>query len=198
MRNIKHLTLLLILLISCQKEYLKPSNLGTKFNSERKKVGLRIIDSTMSEIYGNGYDKINKMFNPIRLSKRGVNTAYGLKQPSFFYKSIFLEPNKGNLIFEEDVYTSSNNKITVDDFVNESLIYRYVFKQYFDKANLTSKYLFHNNKKMESGWQYIYIYPVPLSDKLNGVQYYVEQLDYITKKKADSILSSWQIKRLNY
>ena len=190
MKNIKYIILFLIILVSCKKEKIKPSNLGTKFNSERKKVGLRIIDSSMSEIYGNGYDKINKMFNPVILSKRGVNTAYGLKEPSFFYKNLFLHPKNGDLIFEEDVYVSGKIKNTVDDFVNESLIYRYVFKQYSDNANLTSTYLYNGNIKIKQGWQYIYVFPLPNGNKNNGVQFYNENLDFITKTKADSILNS--------
>ncbi len=198
MKNIIFIVFMTVLFISCKKEELKPSHLGTKFNSERKKVGLRIIDSTMSEIYGNGYDEINNMYNPIALAANGVSIAYGLKQPSFFHKNIFIEPKKGELIFEEDVFASGVIKITVDDYVNEELICRYVFKHYNEKASLFSSYSFSDFIKIKKGWQYIHVYPIPTGNKLDGVQFYYQKLDYITKKKADSILSAWKIKRLNY
>ena len=198
MKNIKYIFFIIILIISCKKEHLKPSHLGTAFNSERKKVGLRIIDSSMSEIYGNGYDKINMMFNPINLPINGESVAYGLKRASFFHKSIFIEPKNGDLIFEEDVYVSGKIKNTVDDFVNESLIFRYIFKEYKDNVGLSSSYLFNGNIKIKEGWQYIYVFPLPNGNKINGVQFYNEKLEYIDKTKADSILSSWKIKKLNY
>ncbi len=185
-------------LFSCKREVLKPSHLGTKFNSERKKVGLRIIDDTQYEIYGNGYDKINKTYNPIILPAKGVNIAYGLKTPSFFHKSIFIDKNNGDLIFEEDVYASGNIKLAPEDYVNEELIYRYIFKQYNEIAGLSSSYLFNDFIKVKHGWQYIHVYPIPYNHKSDGVQFFSPKLDYISKQEADSILNAWKIKRLNY
>ncbi|MBC7523952.1 MAG: hypothetical protein H7239_05890 [Flavobacterium sp.] len=198
MKKLILLILLVTIYTSCKREALKPSYLGTKFNLERRTIGLRIIDSTMNEIYGNGYDKINKMFNPINLSSKGINISYGLKKPSFFHKSIFLDPKNGKLIFEEDVYVNGKIKITVDDFVNETIIYRYVFKEYNDIAGLSSSYSFIDYIKIKKGWQYIHVYPVPADNKINGIQFYVQKLDYVSKQTADSLLNIWKIKRLNY
>ncbi|MFK7748572.1 MAG: hypothetical protein AB8B65_09285 [Kordia sp.] len=185
------------------KEEKSPYPYLMEVNPLRQEIGLRVIDSTFiyygynskstfikrKKIYGNFYVGLK---NEYRKTK---------KEPSFFEKYIKLDKNTGKPQYEEDRYKNGSYKYGFNEGgdILESLSFRYVFEDY--------KYYDFETKDsipISKGWKYIYEYPIvikgmtsnrPEKDK-NG--YWERKTEQLSKKQADSILKSWNLKRLNY
>jgi hypothetical protein len=186
------ISFIVLFLFGCKKEILKPSDFGSKLNSKRIELGLKTIDNSQSEIYGNGYDEINKIYTPIVLNLGNIDLDKPLKKASYYGKDIYLDPKTGKLIFEEDVYVSGKRQIGLDNYINEVLIYRYIFQKYTEQIGIVSSvYNYSGFLNVKTKWEYIHIYPLPYKNKSEGVQFYYPKLDYVTKQKADSLLKSF-------
>lgn len=196
MKKILILILATILFVNCGKVI--EASYGKDFNTTRKNIGLRIIDSAFStkKIVEQDIKK-----SPIKRKLKGVPVFLSeIKTPTYINKITYLDENNGTIIYEEDVFISGVAKAGVDYDIVEKLIFRYVFKAYtyfFKKPlNLGGNI----NEKYMKGWEYIHEYPIILGASSNypDIIFYDLKRKKITKKEADSILSSWNLKRLNY
>ena len=193
---------IIFLLILCQCTEPKVSSYSEAFNGERKKIGLRTLDSSYSIVLSGNYSSKRKAYLPLLAKIKNLNLQRGLKKPAYYEKYVFLNPKTGEIQFEEDQYVSGIHKPGIDLIFYEGLIYRYVFNPYADVVNIFSDvYHFSDKVTIKNGWEYLYIHPVPIKDTSRSAgksPYYEQKIDYVTKAKADSILRTWKIKKLNY
>lgn len=169
---------------------------GTAFNVQRKKVGLRIIDSTFrpKKILSKDYKK-----SPIVRKIKNIPAFWGeLKNPAYVGKKIYLNENTGDILYEEDVYISGVNKAGVDYNIVESLTLRYVFKTLDYSFQRPPELGGNIEESYQKGWEYIHEYPAPFSATSNysDTVFYQKEVKKITEQKADSLLISWQLTHL--
>jgi len=197
MKKILVFILISIVFTGCWKVIIAPYD--TEFNTTRKKVGLRIIDSTfvVKKIVE---DHIKQ--SPITRKVKGVPPLLSeIKKPTYVYKKTYLDENNGKIIYEEDIFISGVTKVDFNDIdVTEKLIFRYIFKDYIYKFKKPPSLGGDVNEKYTKGWKYIYEYPVIIKMTSNtpNMVFYDLIRKIISKKEADSILKSWKLKRLNY
>lgn len=192
-----YIILLLLSFISCgNKTVLAPYD--KEFNNERKKVGLRIVDDSFKRKLRATENNKN---SPIKRRLKGLPVFLSeLKTPNYIGKTTYLDRNNGEIIYEEDLFISGINKAGVDINIIESLTSRYILKDYEYSFNRPNRLGGDINKSFVKGWKYIYTYPKYLGPSSNSPEiiYYESEIKDVTKKEADSILKSWNLKRLNY
>lgn len=195
MKNILIIMFAIVILLSCNfKGERAPYN--KEFNNIRKDVGLRIIDST----FKNYNVPSNFDFSPLNREIIGVPIFLSeIKKPQYIGKLTYMDKNDGNIIYEEDRFVSGVNKAGVDEDIVESLTLRYVFKNYNYFFKRSERLGGDINKKFSKGWYYIYEYPVIMNTSSNrpNMVYYTLETKIIAENKADSIIKSWNLKRLN-
>lgn len=190
------LILATLLFVNCWKVI--EASYGKDFNTTRGNVGLRIIDSTFltKKIVEQDIKK-----SPIKRKLKGVsNFLSEIKTPTYINKITHLDEKSGTIIYEEDVFISGVSKAGVDNNIIEKLIFRYVFKDYAYSSKRPFNIDGDVKQKYTKGWEYIHEYPIVLGTSSNYpvIIYYKLKRNKITKKESDSILSSWNLKRLNY
>tara|TARA_R110000751_G_scaffold127535_2_gene229624 strand:- start:683 stop:1309 length:627 start_codon:yes stop_codon:yes gene_type:complete len=199
--------LLFITFLSCLEEKEPaPYLYKIELNPMRKQLGLRIIDTMF---YSSGrydyksmstFDKVNKVYGSSYM-KLKHKYRRSKSESAFFEKFIKLDKKTGKPQFEEDRHRSGLYKYGFNEGGNilESLSFRYVFEDY-RSYDFKSK----DSILVSKGWYYIYEYPIvttevtsnrPEKDK-NG--YWERKTEQLNEKQADSILYSWDLKRLNY
>jgi len=176
------LVLIITLYVSCFKVVVTVPY-DVDFNNTRRRVGLRVIDSTF-QIQKRLASNINK--TPIyRRLKNGPDvTSVNGTAKKYLGKNIFLDDKNGEIIYEEDVFLSGISKRGIDGSIIEKIIFRYYFK--------TNK----TNKK----WIFIHEYPVSFKGYSNHPEFknFILKKDTISEKQADSLLKKNHIVRLNY
>jgi len=182
MKKVVMSILIILSITSCFKEVIVPYNVD--FNNVRKKVGLRIIDSTFQVKKRILSDK-NK--SPIyRRLKNGPDmTSVNGTQKKYLGKNIILNSINGKIIYEEDIFLSGVSKRGLDNDIVEKIIFRYYFKK---------------NSGTKEKWMFIHQYPIPFKGSSNypNRKTFNLKIDTISNKKADSLLKAFNIKRLNY
>jgi uncharacterized protein (UPF0333 family) len=185
---------LFLITISCGK-YIDPPY-SQDFNKTRIKIGSRVIDSTFE------YYKVleNDSHKRLVINRRivGIKDSEGKYQTAkYIGKDIYLDDKtKSNIILEEDIYTSGKSKIGID-YDN----YEYIFIQYIINNYKYSKPLYSPTcykmigSVFQKGEKYFYTYSIPSGKDQYGLQYYESKRIEISKKKLDSILISWNLKK---
>lgn len=163
---------------------------GESFNSERERIGLIKIDNSFLN-----YEYYSGSNSLIR-NRKNIDVA-NLNKPAYIGKRGHLD-EQGKLIFEEDIFAKGNRKPGIETDVNELLVYRYVFMKYEQDISIGSPYKFKGKfykegEIMESGWQYVYIFPGKAEKTDSNTVLYEQSVKYLNKREADSILKSWDI-----
>ena len=179
-----------------------PYPYAIELNPLRKEVGLRVIDSTFYKgAYGyksaSTYNKVNEIYYDSYIKPRNRDIKLK-KQPLYWEKHTKLNRYNGKPQYEEDIYRSNFYKYGYieETDIFETLKYRYVFEDYKEYAIKTKDSVLINK-----GWQYIYEFPIEMKGVTSNrpkSEYWKRESKKISEKKADSILNSWKLKRMNY
>ncbi|MGR7812982.1 hypothetical protein [Lacinutrix undariae] len=173
-----------------------------ELNQLRKEVGLRLIDSTFyKDSYyfksASTFDKVNKIYydSYTKPKNRGKTPK---TQSLFWEKHTKLDRYNGKPQYEEDIYRSGFYKYGYmeETDIFETLKLRYVFEDY-KEFDIRTK----DSLNISKGWQYIYEFPIEdkgVTSNKPKSEYWKKEEEKISEKKADSILESWKLKRLNY
>lgn len=208
--------LIFVLLICTTNCYnYQPAPYGIEFNPMRAEVGLRLIDSTFYKAQiPEDYDNW-----PIKRKRKQkiVSHIMDLRSSAYIYKYNFINRESGKLIFEEDVYASGRKKIAVSEAtIYELLIYRYIFEDYEGEHYNTKPYYYNyldstydslyggytnlNVELTKNTWQYIHVFPIVAKNIFStnpDIILYVQNMEYLTKARADSIRKSWNLNNVD-
>lgn len=173
-----------------------------ELNPLRKEVGLRVIDSIFyRDAYGyksiSTFDKVTETYHSSHLKP---NKKYRLPKTELSYWKKYIKLNRynGKPQYEEDIYRSGFYKygFIEETDIFETLKCRYVFENY-KSFDIKTK----DTILVSKGWQYIYEFPIEMkgvTSNKSKSEYWRKESEKISKQKADSILKSWNLKRLDY